>query len=278
MIKKQIIMDNALELFAKQGFKATSIQQITDKSGISKGAFYLSFKSKDELIIAVIDHFMMKFVSDIDHLVNIEKEADLLHAYYFTTYTFFYKHVDFANIFMKEQVGTFNEALIEKMRSYEKLMEKSILHMIHRLYKNMNQANIYDLLFCIKNFTNLYFEAVLFSKQEIDFNLLARSLVEKTNILAKEITLPFITETNFPVKETKQIEISSAEELIDSINQHLIELGEGIEKDSLILLKQELTVPELHPAIIKGLIENLQSHEHLKWLAYLLKQYFGRNN
>lgn len=70
MSKKQLIMESALELFAKQGFEATSVQQITEHSGISKGAFYLSFKSKDELIMALIDHFMEQFVSDIDHIVK----------------------------------------------------------------------------------------------------------------------------------------------------------------------------------------------------------------
>ena len=59
-------MEKALELFAKQGFEATSVQQITEHCGISKGAFYLSFKSKDELILALIDHFMMQITSDID--------------------------------------------------------------------------------------------------------------------------------------------------------------------------------------------------------------------
>lgn len=39
MQKKQLIMEKSLELFAKQGFEATSVQQITDYCGISKGAF-----------------------------------------------------------------------------------------------------------------------------------------------------------------------------------------------------------------------------------------------
>lgn len=70
MSKKQLIMESALELFAKQGFEATSVQQITEHSGISKGAFYLSFKSKDELIMALIDQFMEQFISDIDRIVK----------------------------------------------------------------------------------------------------------------------------------------------------------------------------------------------------------------
>ena len=65
MLKKQLIMDKALELFAEQGFEATSVQQITERCGISKGAFYLSFKSKEELILALIDDFMRRFVAGI---------------------------------------------------------------------------------------------------------------------------------------------------------------------------------------------------------------------
>ena len=67
MIKKQLIIENAIQLFAEQGFEATSIQQITDKCGISKGAFYLSFKSKDELIFSLIDYFL----ETMQHLCTI---------------------------------------------------------------------------------------------------------------------------------------------------------------------------------------------------------------
>ena len=92
MIKKQLIMEKALELFAEQGFEATSVQQITDHCGISKGAFYLSFKSKDELILALIDHFMMQFISDIDYMVKHPKNnEELLYKFYYTTFQFFSK-------------------------------------------------------------------------------------------------------------------------------------------------------------------------------------------
>src|SRR3954468_19353811 len=109
MIKKQLIMEKALELFAKQGFGATTIQQITEHCGISKGAFYLSFKSKDELILALIDHFMMQFTSDIDHIVrNSENAGKMLDKFYYATFQSFHKHSDFAKILMKEQSQTLN--------------------------------------------------------------------------------------------------------------------------------------------------------------------------
>jgi AcrR family transcriptional regulator len=49
------ILDAALELFAKNGFHATSISLIAEKAGISKGLMYNYFKSKDELLKNIIE-------------------------------------------------------------------------------------------------------------------------------------------------------------------------------------------------------------------------------
>ncbi|WP_044640727.1 TetR/AcrR family transcriptional regulator [Risungbinella massiliensis] len=51
--RKQQVINNAHHLFIEKGFQATSIQDILDYSGISKGTFYNYFSSKNELLIAV---------------------------------------------------------------------------------------------------------------------------------------------------------------------------------------------------------------------------------
>lgn len=50
------ILNAALELFAKNGFHATSISQIAEKAGVSKGLMYNYFKSKDDLLKNLIDN------------------------------------------------------------------------------------------------------------------------------------------------------------------------------------------------------------------------------
>ncbi len=50
------IMNAALELFGEQGFHATSISQIAEKAGISKGLMYNYFESKDDLLKNIIDN------------------------------------------------------------------------------------------------------------------------------------------------------------------------------------------------------------------------------
>ncbi|OIK13495.1 TetR family transcriptional regulator [Bacillus sp. MUM 116] len=274
MVKRQLIMEKALELFAKQGFEATSVQQITDYCGISKGAFYLSFKSKDELIIALIDHFMMQIISDIDYLVINSKVEELLYDFYYAIYHTFQKHSDFAKVFMKEQSQTINKELILKMKYYDKLMEDSILSMIERLYGNEVNETKYDLIYCIKGFMNTYTHLFLFHDFPLDLKLLSKSLADKTNVLAHHSTLPFVSKELFHTMEPLNEKITK-EQLLETIEQKIGEMKESIEKESLTLLKQQLQEPVYSLAIVKGLLENIRNHPHCKWVSYLLRRFYG---
>jgi AcrR family transcriptional regulator len=49
------LLDAAFELFAEQGYGATSIADIAARAGLTKGAFYSNFDSKDALFLALFD-------------------------------------------------------------------------------------------------------------------------------------------------------------------------------------------------------------------------------
>lgn len=276
MSKKQLIMEKALELFANQGFEATSVQQITDQCGISKGAFYLSFKSKDELILALIDYFTTQFTSNIDYLVtNTKHDEELLYKFYYTVFESFSKHSNFAKVLIKEQMRSFNEEFIIKMRSYDQMMENTILSMVERLYNAKINQTKYDLVFCIKGFMKIYSELFIFYNTALDLDLLAKSLTEKTNLLANHITIPFVSNElvqQFKLQSCKEV---TKDQILGVIEQTLDDSDESIEKESLLLLRQELLEPTLSRPLVKGLLENIQPHPHYKWAAYLLRGHFG---
>jgi len=52
--KKQLILDTALELFAENGFHATSMSQVAKKADVSKGLAYNYFESKQEILDEII--------------------------------------------------------------------------------------------------------------------------------------------------------------------------------------------------------------------------------
>ncbi len=61
--KAQLIMENALELFARKGFYSTSVSEIAKAAGISKGLMYNYFQSKDQLLIEILKKGFYEYVS-----------------------------------------------------------------------------------------------------------------------------------------------------------------------------------------------------------------------
>jgi len=53
--KRNLIMNVALEHFSNQGFQATTITHLAKHAGISKGLMYNYFKSKEDLLTAIMD-------------------------------------------------------------------------------------------------------------------------------------------------------------------------------------------------------------------------------
>lgn len=55
-VTKETILKKSGILFNTQGYKATSLSNITDATGLTKGAIYRHFTSKDELEIETLTH------------------------------------------------------------------------------------------------------------------------------------------------------------------------------------------------------------------------------
>ena len=51
----QLILDTVTRLFLQKGYDKTTLQDIIDATGLSKGAIYHHFASKEAIIIAVVD-------------------------------------------------------------------------------------------------------------------------------------------------------------------------------------------------------------------------------
>lgn len=66
------LLDAAEDLFVRWGFNKTSVEDIAQASGISKGAVYLEFPSKEELLRAVLCRELVRFTAD--WLARIESE------------------------------------------------------------------------------------------------------------------------------------------------------------------------------------------------------------
>jgi len=60
--RRNEILDAADELFSQKGFDGTSTNDILDKVGIARGTLYYHFKSKEDLMDALIDRYNVRLL------------------------------------------------------------------------------------------------------------------------------------------------------------------------------------------------------------------------
>ncbi|SDN52289.1 transcriptional regulator, TetR family [Fictibacillus solisalsi] len=69
---KEKIQLAAMELFIKQGYHATSIDNVAKHAGISKGLLYNYFKGKEDLLATMVETRMGELIQVMEEAVAIE--------------------------------------------------------------------------------------------------------------------------------------------------------------------------------------------------------------
>lgn len=67
-LKKQVILEAALKVFSASGFKGATIDMIAREAGIAKGLLYNYYKSKEELLDALIVFGLDKAIRFMDQM------------------------------------------------------------------------------------------------------------------------------------------------------------------------------------------------------------------
>ncbi len=69
-IRTNEILDVAETMFYERGYQPTMISDIVKKVGVAQGTFYYYFSSKEELVEALINRHLSKFLTAIDAVAN----------------------------------------------------------------------------------------------------------------------------------------------------------------------------------------------------------------
>jgi AcrR family transcriptional regulator len=78
---REKLFEAAARVFEEQGIGGASIEAIAAAAGLTRGAFYSNFKSKDELIIAMLeDHVEQSIRRNLDLLARHKSLSDFIDA------------------------------------------------------------------------------------------------------------------------------------------------------------------------------------------------------
>ncbi len=77
LMTRQRIFETAIELFDKRGYEKVSINDICRKAGVSTGAFYHHFKSKDQILMEEfkkVDDFYLELAEEVYAVQDYEEK------------------------------------------------------------------------------------------------------------------------------------------------------------------------------------------------------------
>lgn len=84
---REKILKSALRLFIDKGYDSTSLNDITGKAGVTKGAVYWHFKDKESILSEIIDYYDNQAISNLP--IVLKEEASPLLKIKFITYPHF---------------------------------------------------------------------------------------------------------------------------------------------------------------------------------------------
>lgn len=133
-VRKQEILDGALQLFAEHGYDKTTISDISKYLEISQGLCYRYFKSKEEIYNEAIEVYSAKFVQEYKKSLSNSKKS--LKEKINSSITFFdttIKKDSFFNFYSRKENRQFQ--VLVSVRICE-LMQPFLLTLIEEAIKN----------------------------------------------------------------------------------------------------------------------------------------------
>ncbi|EZH65827.1 hypothetical protein DH09_13405 [Bacillaceae bacterium JMAK1] len=279
--KKTEIIQKAIHLFATEGFHPTSIQDICTVSGISKGAFYLHFDSKDQLLVEIYEYY---YESLYEQVQQVKEQAESpyesfllqLEAHYETIF----KHRDFIIMQLQEQELSTNPAIRSFVTEMKEVRYDWFKKNFTILYGEEVEPYVYDLSILLEGMNKAYLQTILYLELDINPKDLAVWILDHLNdhresLLVKRAT-PFFTsdilQEKHEEKHDKELSevIQSVVEVIDELNAPEEKVSEWLE--ALDVLSAEAKKDQPRAIIIQGMLKTLEDAPDMEFYCKRLEQ------
>ncbi|MYL64495.1 TetR family transcriptional regulator [Bacillus hwajinpoensis] len=284
MDKRKAILEAAVELIAEKGYTHTSMQQIADSVGVSKGSLYTFFPSKEDLIISIYEHYQ-QLVFERAFVVGLDGNLP--------PYERFAKQfqVQFEGIleykaYMKMHMRGESAQSSEKLEGMGHRMRGRLFSWLERnlidLYGSEIEPYKWDLMWMTQSIYTSYTGLMISSENELAPDQLGKHIVRQIDILAKdylagksnpllddEMMRPFSVgmdrEGAFTSFEKRENAWKSLYESIHQLDQshYYLEVTDRISEESRKSNPDEI--------VMRGLFQLLKADEELNEKAQLLE-------
>ncbi len=149
---REELMSAAMELFARKGYRGTSVRDVASRAGVTTGAFYSNFRSKRDIYVAIINKIATTLEDIVDEIAreNVEllkkkgvhAEYELFRAPIIRLLEEGRRHNALLHIIRRETLGRDPEFQREFDRIFEKFVD--VTRRALDLYIEAGLAKAYD--------------------------------------------------------------------------------------------------------------------------------------
>ncbi|WP_242145105.1 MULTISPECIES: TetR/AcrR family transcriptional regulator [unclassified Bacillus cereus group] len=283
--KERLIIEIAMKLFAAKGVNATSVQEIVTACGISKGAFYLYFKSKDELLLATLKYYYEKIQSK---MTKIEKESLLPREKFIKQlYCQFHdiqKHKEFIIMHARENAIPFNKEVEAFMRNMKMESHAFYRNSILSIYGEKVTPYLLDLVVIVEGISRAYLELIILNETEINLTHVSTFILKRMD----DIVEGLVNSGEEPVLHEEQLGqlLCSSDLIKEQVKEQFLQeiimfkrnLADELENDELLVtldvLEAEMRVANPRMPVIQGMLANLKRYDNLTDFRLRLATYY----
>ncbi|MDC3415970.1 TetR/AcrR family transcriptional regulator [Aquibacillus salsiterrae] len=265
--KKKHMMETAMTLFSEKGFHSTTIQEIAQKSGVSKGAFYLHFKSKEDLTLQIFKHYYQNVMNQIniakqnstDPTESLAKQIEVFLISLVENKEFIIMHMR-ENISLGSEVDHFIQYI--KNENFKWNSEN-----LFAIYGEKLKPYIVDATSLLEGIINGYLQWMIIDNVTVNTTRLSHYISRRVDDciqgLLKENEEPQIKPTQVMKHMPDQTQITNEQlketflSMKDKIS--LLHISESQQRDlntAIDVLIEEVSHNEPRPVIIKGMLSH----------------------
>lgn len=191
--KRKKILDKAWELFRKNGYEETKVEDITRELGVSKGSFYTYFKTKDEVLYEILERIKKENEERISKINVNQEPSKILEDYVISKMNYIVKLLN------NMKISSINRNLSNsKLKNFfEELKKVSIEFIKKNIVEKFNKinGNKYNLEI-ISEFVYLAIEEFLYN----EFVLKNFKNLESSDLISIENTDEFVNSLKEVIK------------------------------------------------------------------------------
>lgn len=279
--KSIYIIEQAIKLFAKKGFSSTPVQEIANACGISKGAFYLHFKSKDALLLAIFNYYYQRIQVRIDDIQKLDvDDRTKFTKQLLVSFEELAEHREFIIMQIREQAIPFNENIEEyltQMRLSSYLFYKKHLQ---NIYGDRIQPCIWEVSLLLQGIFKGYMDLIIIEGAELDLHALSVAMLKRADYIVegfeKSGDQPVINEEIMKKIIPEAYEGDEKENILADLLE-IAQVEKQEVKDTVHVLSEEMSREAPRPAILKGMLYNLDGLSRFEELVRRIQYFYHLN-